>query len=216
MIKKVLNNYIFEAIGILTVVVIALISYLVINSTKVANKYVEKNYEYVSYEILTDNVLPVISTTNDNENTILRPYNEPDVTIGKSYYDYTSTDSKDQENSLIYYENTYIQNTGVDYVKETPFKIIAILDGTVLSVTEDDIVGKTVKIQHDNGMISVYQSLSETTVEQNDKVSRGQEIGTSGENTISSDLKNHLHFELYYNNKLVNPEKYLEKSLGEF
>ncbi len=211
-----LRPYILEGICALAVVVIALTSYLLTQSLLVASDKLSDDYEFVSNEILTDNVIPVIGTNDSTKDTILRPYNEDDITIGKSFYDYQAENSTDQENALIYYENTYIQNTGVDYVKKDPFKVISILDGKVLSVTEDDIVGKTIKIQHNNGMISVYQSLSNIIVEKDDTVSRGQEIGTSGENSISSDLGNHLHFELYYNNKLVNPEKYLDKRLGEF
>ena len=55
-------------------------------------------------------------------------------------------------------------------------------------------------------MISIYQSVNNVSVKEKDVVTKGQVIATSGTNNIGSDLGNHLHFELYNNNILVNPE----------
>ena len=118
------------------------------------------------------------------------------------------------ENSIIYYENTYIQNTGVDYTSKEVFDVNAIADGTVIAVKKDDIVGNTVKIEHNNDMISVYQSINEVSVKEKDQVTKGQVIGKSGTNSIGSDLGNHLHFELYKNNILVNPEEVFANNQG--
>ena len=43
-----------------------------------------------------------------------------------NFYDYQD-DSENQEKSLIYSENTYIQNSGVDYINDTVFKVNAII-----------------------------------------------------------------------------------------
>ena len=169
------------------------------------NEVEEDNIRYVSYEILTDNVMPVINQEESSANSIMRPYTADKVEIGKSFYDYTS-DETNQEDSVIYYENTYIQNTGVDYTSKEEFDVNAIADGTVISVTKDDIVGTTVKIEHSNNMISVYQSMKDVQVKENDQVTIGQVIGKSGTNSIGSELGNHLHFELYQDDVLVNPE----------
>lgn len=173
----------------------------------------QDDLRYVSYEILTDNVMPVINTEETEAASIMRPYTADKVEIGKSFYDYNS-DEENQESSVIYYENTYIQNTGVDYTSKEEFDINAIADGTVLSVTKDDIVGTTVKIEHANNMISVYQSIKDVDVKENDQVTIGQVIGKSGTNSIGSDLGNHLHFELYQNDVLVNPEEIFSNNQG--
>lgn len=55
-------------------------------------------------------------------------------------------------------------NSGVDYGGKENFEVVSILDGTVIDVKEDDLLGKIVEIRHSNEMISVYQSLSEVTV----------------------------------------------------
>jgi stage II sporulation protein Q len=148
--------------------------------------------------------MPVINE-QENTSTIMRPYTADKIEIGKSFYDYNS-DETAQEGSVIYYENTYIQNTGVDYTSKEEFDVNAIADGTVVSVTKDDIVGTTVKIEHANNMISVYQSIKDAKVKENDQVTIGQVIGKSGTNSIGSELGNHLHFELYQDDVLVDPE----------
>ena len=92
-----------------------------------------------------------------------------------------------------------MQNSGVDYGMGSEFEVVSILDGTVMEVIDDEIMGKTVKIKHSNEMISVYQSLGSVDVKVDDKLSQGMIIGKSGEANVSSDLGNHLHFELYHN-----------------
>ena len=84
----------------------------------------------------------------------------------------------------------------------------------VISVENNDILGTTVEIRHNNDLISVYQSLSNVGVKKYDKVIQGQIIAKSGLSNIEKDLGNHLHFELYYKGKIVNPEEYYNKSLG--
>ena len=214
MINKSAKYYLLHGIVIAIVGVLCLIGYAVTTSLKVTEEKMNDNLQYVSYEILTDNVMPVIkeeTTTVSAE--IVRPYDDASVEIGKSYYDYKEEESN-QQDSIIYYENTYIQNTGVDYVSKEVFQILSIGDGTVISVTEDDIVGKTIKIKHNNDMISVYQSVNDISVKENDTVTKGQVIATSGTNSINSDLGNHLHFELYNQNILVNPEEFFDQNEG--
>lgn len=171
----------------------------------------DNNLKYVDKEILNESYsIPVIG----NIETLIRPYLDTDITIAKSYYDYKS-DATNQENAIIYYENTYMQNSGVDYSKSTSFDVVSILDGTVINVKEDNILGTTVEIRHNNELISIYQSLSNVTVKKDDTVLQGQIIGKSGTNNINKELKEHLHFELYYKGMVVNPEEYFGKKLQE-
>lgn len=149
---------------------------------------------------------PVINETNK----IINPYASESVKIGKRYYDYKA-EEQNQEDSLTVHDNTYYQNTGIDFTSEEKFDVVAISNGTVINVKEDESTGKTIEIKHDNGLISIYQSLSEVTVKKDDVVSQAQIIGKSGENELDKELGNHLHFEIYENGVSVNPEMYLEK-----
>ena len=209
----------------LTLLIIALCCFLGYTLTKAFtdNSETDDNLSYVSYEILTDNAMPVTET---NENTteviaqqnqninVVRPYTSSDVKIGKNYYNYQD-DEKKQEDSIIYYENTYIQNTGIDYVSKNEFDIQSIDNGIIEKISEDDISGTTIKIKHDNNLISIYSSLKDLKVKEKDTVTKGQIIGKSGTNAIGEDLGNHLHFEIYKDNKLINPEDFFNQNKVE-
>lgn len=153
-----------------------------------------------------DYTTPVINESD----IIINPYLDSKVKIGKSFYDYKG-DAKLQENSLVVNDNTYYQNTGTDFISDEVFDVIAISQGTVINVKEDDNTGKVVEIKHDNGLVSIYQSLSEVTVKKGDIITKGQNIGKSGTNKLDASLGNHLHLEIYENSNPVNPENYLNK-----
>jgi stage II sporulation protein Q len=174
------------------------------------NALEEKEFDYVSQTIFEDDV-PVVNTTP----TIIRPYTNTNVKIVKDFYDYQADEEK-QQNSIIYYESTYLQNSGISYggVEEV-FDVVTILDGKVTSVKEDNTLGKIVEVRHSNDMISVYQSLSEVTVKENDEIKQGTIIGKSGSSNISKELNNHLHFELIIKGQIVNPENYYDKKVDE-
>ena len=165
-------------------------------------KYVDKT--------VFDNVIPVVK----EEVEIKRPYLDTDIKIIRNFYDFNATE-EEQKNSLIYNDSTYLQSSGVSYGKEDIFDVVSILDGTVIDVKEDVLLGKIVEVQHTNDMISVYQSLGEVEVSVNDTVSQGQVIGKSGKSNIDSSLGNHLHFELMIKGEVVNPEEYYLKKLED-
>ena len=173
----------------------------------------DDNLEYVDGEITENNNIndiPVVST----DIIIVRPYLDSSVSIGKTFYNFEGT-SEEQEKSIIYYENTYMQNSGVDYVSSNVFDVVSILNGTVISIEENDILGTTIEVRHSNNLISVYQGLSEVMVEEDMEIVQGQIIAKSGTSNINKDLGNHLHFELYYNGKIVNPEEYYNKNVND-
>ncbi len=165
--------------------------------------------EHVTEEVINDSV-PVVNTNK----TVINPYTAPTVTVGKNYYDYQGEEEA-QKKSIIIHDNTYIQNTGIDYIDENVFEVVSILEGTVITVKDDETLGKTIEIKHDNNLISTYQSLSEITVKKGDIVTQGQVIGKSGTNELDKDLGNHLHFEIYDNGQSVNPNNYLNKEVEE-
>ena len=163
----------------------------------------EEDYHY---DFTYQDTTPVIS----EEKTMINPYQDSTVTIGKSYYDYQG-EEKEQQDSLIVQDNTYYQNTGIDYTSENIFDVVAVQKGTVVLTKEDDNVGKVVQIEHEDGLISIYQSLSEISIQKGDVVEQGQVIGKSGTNEMDKELGNHLHFEMYKNGNSVNPADYLNK-----
>lgn len=67
--------------------------------------------------------------------------------------------------------------------------------------------GFTVKIDHGNGLVTVYAHLESLSVEVGQKVSAGQEIGKVGNTGLSNGP--HLHFEVIRNGVKVNPLNYV-------
>lgn len=190
------------------VATLGLIAVLIaIAMVKPKNTLKDNNLNYVSNTIISQEI-PVISTSQK----VIYPYTDPTVTIGKNYYDYQAP-AEEQEKSIIYHENTYMQNSGIDFVNQNKFDVIAVLDGTVSNVREDELLGKIVEVNHGNDYVSIYQSLSEVMVKKGDTISQGHVIGTSGTNELDKELGNHLHFEFYAEGQIVNPTLYLDKEL---
>ena len=177
-------------------------------SVKDLNK---QDTSYVSKGILDyEEKVPVVS----DEVKITRPYIDTEVKVSKNFYDYLA-ESKEQEQSLIYYEGTYMPSSGVSYSKGDVFDVVAILDGTVKDVKEDTTLGNVITIEHENGITSVYQSVSDIKVIAGDQVASGQIIAKSSTSNISTDLNNHLYFELIVDGICVNPEEYYDKIINE-
>lgn len=149
----------------------------------------------------------------EKDTVIGRPYNDDRVTIVQNYYDYQGAESE-QTSSIIYYQDTYIQSSGISYaMNNEDFDVVSILDGEVIEVTEDTLLGNTIKIKHSESVISIYQSISDIKVNVGDTVRKGMLIATSSTSNINSALNNHLYFELLIDDVNVNPEEYYDKSL---
>ena len=205
--KRKLKKYVLPTI-IMTFSFIVILTVAIITKDN-KNLSKEDNITYVSNTIISQD-MAVINTTKK----IINPYTDQSVTIGKNYYNYKA-ESEEQEKSIIYHENTYIQNSGVDFVYDKMFDVVAVLDGEVTNVKEDDILGKIIEISHNNEYVSIYQSLSEVNVKKGDIISQGQVIGKSGKNELDKELGNHLHFEMYVGGQNVDPLLYLNKDVQD-
>ena len=192
MIKRKLKPFVIPSLYTLAIILFVFSIYFFQNTIKgVFLSNDDINTEYVDDDIVEDEqYIPVVNTKME----IIKPYINDKVSIAKSYYDYKA-EADSQKNSIIYYENIYMQNSGVDYKLEEFFDVVSVLDGKVISVEDNDMMGTTVQIKHDNNLISVYQSLSNVKVKVDDTVIQGQVIAKNGESNINKDLGNHLHFE---------------------
>ena len=145
---------------------------------------IDDNYEYVNSSIFTNNI-PVAKQEKDA--VILKPYTLDKVEISKKFYDSKATD-EEKENALIYYNDTYMQNSGILYKSEESFDVISILDGTVIDVKKDEVLGNVVEIKHTNNLISTYEGLSTVNVKKGQLLKQGDVLGKiefkSGEEVI--------------------------------
>lgn len=206
--KLRLKKYVIPCLYVVLFATVMTGAFLITKAMK-KNEPATPDYNYVS-NIVTSDVVPTIS----EKTKLIKPYTDEKVTVGKSFYDYKA-EASNQEKSITYYDGSYIQNSGIDYVLDQAFDVVAVLDGTVTSVKQDDILGTVVEIKHDNNYVTTYQSLSDVTVKKDDVVTQGQVIGKSGTNKLDKDMGNHLHFELYTNGQVVDPSFYVDKEIKE-
>lgn len=88
----------------------------------------------------------------------------------------------------------------------TPVKASA--PGLVLAVGDYFFNGKTVFVDHGNGLISMYCHLDRIDVQAGDPVTRGQGLGLSGMTGRASGP--HLHWSVILNGVMVDPELFLD------
>lgn len=212
--------------GVYLIAVFSVIACIAITVVSI-NKYLEdkKDFNYSVNGLIDDNAVPVqgedkkdnnVNSDNKNpeESKIIRPYKSDSVTIGRYFYDFEA-EAKNQESSIIFYENTYMQNSGVDYISEKTFDVVSVLDGKVVSVETDEVLGNIIKIEHDKELVSVYQGVDKVTLKKGDTVNQGQVVGTSGTSAINSNYTTSLHFEVYYKGSLMDPENFYSLNLKE-
>ncbi|MEK5059546.1 M23 family metallopeptidase [Paenibacillus urinalis] len=133
-----------------------------------------------------------------------------DVSVVKPFYD-SEASNEEKASALLEYDQTFFANVGIDLARadDQSFEVKAAMSGTVTRVETHPLNGMVVEITHDNDLKTVYQSLSNVTVKQDDKVKQGDIIASSGTSELKKDLGNHVHFEVFEAGKPVNPEQYL-------
>lgn len=150
---------------------------------------------------------------NATKENFAMPAVDPEaVKVVKKFYDPNAT-TEEQEAALVFYNNTYRMNKGIDIAREDQkqFDVVASLSGTVTKAEKDPILGYVVEIEHENDVVTVYQSLAEVSVQAGDKVEQNELIGKSGENLYNEEDGNHVHFEIRQAGKAVNPLTYMDK-----
>ena len=100
---------------------------------------------------------------------------------------------------------------GIDIAAEAGAQVAAAADGQVYTVYNDDAMGTTVVIRHQDGYVTVYASLAEeVAVSAGDQVTLGQAIGTVGTTALLENaLGDHLHFAVLCNDVQVDPAEFL-------
>ena len=103
-------------------------------------------------------------------------------------------------------------HNGLDIKAERTTVVKASEEGTVAAIKNDPRYGLTVVIEHNDGYKTVYSNLltAEFVIE-DEKVSKGQTIGTVG-NSAAFEIADepHLHFELLKDNEYLDPKAYLK------
>ncbi len=210
--KRKLKGFVLPSIYIITIIVLA------IGITFFANNLMEKepsntNIEYDSSVFNQTEESEEINVNNEVDNQISKPYIGTDVTISKDYYKEDDT-PENQEKALIYYENTYMKNTGILYASENVFDVIAVTDGTVKEIKNDEILGTVLTLEGKNGLTCIYYTLGEVLVKEKDEVKQNDILAKSGQSQIET-TKQTLLFETYLDGALTDPNNIFGKKIEE-
>lgn len=98
-------------------------------------------------------------------------------------------------------------HTGTDIAATIGTKIVSATDGTVILASSQGDYGNHLKIQIGD-IIIVYAHCNKLYVNEGDIIKQGQEIAEVGE--TGNVTGPHLHFEIRYQNRYVDPEMILE------
>lgn len=101
---------------------------------------------------------------------------------------------------------------GVDIAAKQSTPVKAAADGTVCDITNDNMWGTCIVIDHGSGMKSYYYGLNEKIqVKLDQQVKSGDVIGSVGtSNQLENALPEHLHFGMKKDDVWINPMDYLK------
>ncbi len=101
--------------------------------------------------------------------------------------------------------NAQQNHLGIDIVAPQDEAIKATLEGTVIMATWTDDTGYVITLQHSSGLISVYKHCAKLFKKNGQFVEKGEVIALIG-NTGKFTSGPHLHFEVWHQGQVINPE----------
>ena len=136
----------------------------------------------------------------------------PSVVVSPLQGEVVAAFSVDQ---LLYNEtlDDWRTHDGVDIAAAAGDAVLAASAGTVLSVTDDPMMGTTVVIGHSDGYETTYANLqTDPLVEEGESVSAGQAIGAVGTTAAAESAQGaHLHFAVTREGEAVDPQAFLDQ-----
>jgi murein DD-endopeptidase MepM/ murein hydrolase activator NlpD len=98
---------------------------------------------------------------------------------------------------------------GTDIVTKPRSSVAAALDGTVIFTGWTMETGFVIEVQHTNNIVSVYKHNASLLKETGDQVRAGEPISIVGDSGEMYTSGPHLHFEIWYKGKPLDPEKHI-------
>lgn len=213
---KLVSNKLFITLLVFAIAIIMMSAVFNRNAQQVA-----QNTEELHEEI------PVVSETEINiteekepevAETIVTIEEEPEViaVVGDINYKLPLAGELQKKFSTeeLFWDETmkdWRTHNGIDIAANAGAEVDTAAPGTVLEAYEDEMYGFVVKVQHNDGVVTVYKNLEKTVVKKDDVLDEGQMIGTVG-NTGAFEIaqKPHLHFEVISDDKNINPLDFIK------
>ena len=126
------------------------------------------------------------------------PIGNPHIGEFKSYFGYRSNPFSGRGSEF---------HKGLDIKGNIGDTVRCTADGTIEKAEYDGGYGKVIRINHQNGLVTIFGHLSGWNVKQGDVVKAGDVIGFVGSTGRSTGP--HLHYEIRFNDENVNPQNFL-------
>lgn len=201
--KILKKRWVFPAVYLLSAaVLISVIFWLQAGNETAQDELVEETNELTGMS----HDEPAMEVNQALENVSMPVANEDEVNIVTQYFDAMAS-IEEQEAALIVDENKYHPNMGIDIAMNdgSEFEVLAALSGEVVTARQDSLLGNVIEVEHEDGIITVYQSVKDLGVKVGDTVKQGDVLATSGTSQINKEAKNHVHFEIRKNSTALNP-----------
>lgn len=148
-------------------------------------------------------------TVPPSEGNILFIFNRLFPNILQSSADSSHVFFKAPVNGVIVQDfNVEKGHLGIDFGVKEETPIFSATGGTVIFSDYTLNYGYTIIIQHDNNFKSFYKHCSQLLKSEREFVNAGELIALSG-NTGNATTGPHLHFEIWYKNKPINPANFI-------
>lgn len=192
------------------------------SENQVQEASLQETYEDVLVGTIGTEDVPVIATQpQETTNTPAAAETQPAPTEKKTLKTMSPVDGAPifgySMEALSYNQTTrdWRVHNGIDLAAEENAPVMAAADGEVYTVYQDDAMGHTVVIRHNDGYTTCYSSLSEeVSVKPGDKVVMGDTIGYAADSAIvESTLGSHVHFSVTHYDEPMDPEEFL--NLGQ-
>lgn len=190
------------------------------SENRVQEASLQETYEDVLVGTIGTEDVPVIATQpQETTNTPAAAETQPAPTEKKTLKTMSPVDGAPifgySMEALSYNQTTrdWRVHNGIDLAAEENAPVMAAADGEVYTVYQDDAMGHTVVIRHNDGYTTCYSSLSEAvSVKPGDKVVMGDTIGYAADSAIvESTLGSHVHFSVTHYDEPMDPEEFLNQ-----
>lgn len=105
----------------------------------------------------------------------------------------------------------YTCHEAVDFSAAAGTEVRSMADGTVTSVSYNDVTGNIVVVDHGNGLKTLYRYVDPADgLKEGDTVKKGDKIGAVSTPYAAETTTPHLHLEVLLGEKRVNPADYIE------
>lgn len=174
--------------------------------------YSNDNLDYGISAIRDTSKTVVVESTTESS-LIESPVDET-VLLDIHYYNSKDNDAM-QQSSLIYYQNTYMPNTGVIYTKDESFEVKGVFSGIVEEIKDDEFFGKYIVVKHNDNLKTYYYGFDKVDVNVGDEITSNTVLGNSRINNII-DNKYSFLLEVYHDGKLIDPEDFIGTNFTDY